>query len=191
MNKTQLLQHLKTQGSSKNILNAFSKVKRESFIPKDLESRAYEDRALPIGNGQTISQPYTIATMLNLLDLKKSQNVLELGSGCGYVLALISEIVGEKGKVYGIEIVKKLAEKSKNNVKDYRNIKVYNRDGRKGFIREKDATFVKVQKESRPSVLRGKSTRETRGSLVFDRIIISAACKEIPKKILSQLKDKV
>jgi len=162
MNKTQLLQHLKRQDFSKSILDAFSKVKRENFIPKDLESRAYEDRALPIGKGQTISQPYTIATMLNLLDLKKCQKVLEVGSGCGYVLALMSKIIGNKGKVFGVEIVKELAEKSKTNIKAYKNVKVYNKDGRKGL------------EEAAP----------------FDRIIISAACREIPKKILSQLKDK-
>lgn len=162
MNKTQLLQHLKRQDFSKSILDAFSKVKRENFIPKDLESRAYEDRALPIGKDQTISQPYTIATMLNLLDLKKCQKVLEIGSGCGYVLALMSKIIGNKGKVFGVEIVKELAEKSKTNIKAYKNVKVYNKDGRKGL------------EEAAP----------------FDRIIISAACREIPKKILSQLKDK-
>lgn len=162
MNKVQLLQHLKRQDFPKKILDAFSKVKRENFVPEDLESRAYEDRALPIGKGQTISQPYTIATMLNLLDLKKDQKVLEIGSGCGYVLALISKIIGNKGKVFGVEIVKELAEKSKENLKGYKNVGVYRRDGRKGL------------EEKSP----------------FDRIIISAACGEIPKKILNQLKDK-
>ena len=162
MNKTQLLQHLKKQDFPKKILDAFSKVKRENFVPKDLKIRAYEDRALPIGKGQTISQPYTIATMLNLLDLKKAQKVLEIGSGCGYVLALMSEIVGEKGKVFGVEIVKSLVEKSKLNLKAYKNVKVYNKDGRKGL------------EEQAP----------------FDKIIISAACEKISKTILSQLKNK-
>lgn len=162
MNKTQLLEHLKNQGFSKKILNAFAKVKRENFVPKDLEERAYEDRPLPIGGGQTISQPYTIATMLKLLNLKSGQKILELGSGCGYVLALISEIVGDKGKVYGVEIVKELAEKSKQNIKKYKNIKIYNRDGRKGL----------------------------KATAPFDRILISAACEKIPKQILNQLKDK-
>jgi len=162
MNKIQLLQYLKRQDFPKKILDAFSKVKRENFIPEELKNRAYEDRALPMGKAQTISQPYTIATMLNLLDLKKNQKVLEIGSGCGYVLALISKIIGDKGKVYGVEIVKSLAEKSKGNLKGYKNIKVYKRDGRQGL------------KEAAP----------------FDRIIISAACREIPKTILSQLKDK-
>ena len=98
MNKTQLLKSLKQEGFSKDILNAFSRVKRESFISDNMKHLAYENNALPIGEGQTISQPYTIATMLALLSLKKSQKVLEIGSGCGYVLALISDIVGSKGK---------------------------------------------------------------------------------------------
>ena len=159
MNKTQLLQSLKQKGFSKEILNAFSKVKRENFIPREIKSQAYEDTALPIGEGQTISQPYTIAMMLSLLELKPQQKVLEVGSGCGYVLALISEIT--KSKVFGIEIIKELAEKSKQNLKDYKNIKVYNRNGAEGLEQE----------------------------ALFDRILISAACKEIPKQLLSQLKE--
>lgn len=161
MNKFQLLQSLKQQGFSSQIINAFSKIPRENFIPPNLKPQAYEDTALPIGKSQTISQPYTIAMMFSLLELKKNQKVLEVGSGCGYVLALLSEIVGNKGKVFGIEIVKELAEKSKENLKDYRNIKVYNKNGSDGL------------KEKAP----------------FDRILISAACKKIPKKLLSQLKD--
>ncbi len=162
MNKPQLLEHLKNQGFSKEIVNAFSKVKRENFVPEDLKNRAYEDNALRIGEGQTISQPYTIATMLSLLDLKKAQKVLELGSGCGYVLALMSELIGKTGRVYGVEIIKSLAEKSKKNTKDYKNIKIYNRNGREGF------------EEAAP----------------FDRILISAASEKIPDKIFYQLKDK-
>jgi protein-L-isoaspartate(D-aspartate) O-methyltransferase len=161
MNKKELLQSLKQKGFSKEILDAFSKVKREDFVPENLKPCAHEDTALSIGKGQTISQPYTIAMMLSLLELKKSQKVLEAGSGCGYVLALISKIVGENGKVFGIEIIKELVEKSKKNLKDYKGIKVYNRDGALGL------------KEESP----------------FDRILISAACKEIPKKLLSQLKN--
>ncbi len=161
MNKQQLLQSLKQKGFSRQILNAFSKVKRENFIPEKIKSHAYEDTALPIGKGQTISQPYTIGMMLSLLGLKKDQKILEIGSGCGYVLALISKIVERQGKIFGIEIVKELAEKSKETLKEYNNIKIYNRDGSKGL------------EEKAP----------------FDRIIISAACKEIPKKLTSQLKN--
>lgn len=162
MNKTQLIELLKRQGFSKKVLNAFAKVKRENFISKELKTRAYADIPLPIGHGATISQPYTIAMMLDLLDLKKSQKVLELGSGCGYVLALISKIIGAKGKVYGVEIIPKLVERSKQNTKEYRNIQIVSGDGRKGL--EKAAPF--------------------------DRILISAACEKIPKEVLSQLKDK-
>ncbi len=161
MKKSQLIEYLKEEGFSKKILEAFSKVKREKFVPKDLWDKAYEDRALPLGKGATISQPYTIATMLDMLNLKSSQKVLEIGSGCGYVLALMSEITGEKGEIYGIEIIKELTEKSKQNTKNYKNIKIYNRDGKKGF------------EEKAP----------------FDRILISAASEEISKEILNQLKN--
>jgi protein-L-isoaspartate(D-aspartate) O-methyltransferase len=162
MNKQQLLESLKSQGFSKKILDAFSKVKREEFIPHELEDNAYEDTPLPIGQGQTISQPYTIAMMLSELGLKKGQKVLEAGSGSGYVLALISEIVGEKGKVFGLELVSGLATRSKENLRDYKNIEVFNRNGFNGLP------------EKAP----------------FDRIIVSAACRVIPEKLLHQLKDR-
>ena len=133
MNQKQiLLKSLKQKGFSDVILESFSKVKRENFISKDLREQAYEDTALSIGNNQTISQPYTIAMMLSLLELKENQKVLEIGSGCGYVLALLSEIVGKKGKVFGIDIVENLFEKSKENLKKYGNVKIYNRNGRFG-----------------------------------------------------------
>jgi len=159
MNKTQLLQSLKQQGFSRKIIDAFKKVKREDFVPEEIKHRAYEDRAQPIGKDQTISQPYTIAMMLYLLEIKQGQKVLEVGSGCGYVLALINTIT--KSKVYGIEIIKALAEKSKQNLKDYPNIKVYNKNGNKGL------------KEHSP----------------FERILISAACEKIPETLLNQLAD--
>ena len=161
MDKVQLLKSLKQEGFSKSIIDAFSKVKRENFITENMKSKAYEDTALPIGEGQTISQPYTTATMLSLLSLKKSQRVLEIGSGCGYVLALMSEMVGKKGKVFGMEIVGGLAEKSKENLEDYKNVKVFHKSGFEGFP------------EKAP----------------FDRIILSAACRSIPEKLMSQLKE--
>jgi len=163
MNKQELLKRLKAFGFSKQILDAFSKVKREDFVPEKLKKEVYEDTPLPIGQGQTISQPYTIAVMLSEIELKKEQKVLEIGSGSGYVLALISEIVGEKGKVFGVEIVSELVKKSKEalDLGDYKNVEIYNRNGSGGLP------------EKAP----------------FDRILISAACREIPKKLLNQLKD--
>ncbi|MCK5043971.1 methyltransferase domain-containing protein [Candidatus Pacearchaeota archaeon] len=187
MNRGQLLGSLRFKGFSKEILCAFAKVRRENFVPAKQRDYAYDDMALSIGEYQTISQPYTIALMLSLLKLKQGQKVLEIGSGSGYVLALISEIT--HSKIFGIERIKKLAEKSKRNLKNYPNIKVHCGDGSKGFP-ENYATFVGGKEKSRPSALRGESARETRGSLAFDRILISAACEKLPKELVSQLKDK-
>lgn len=159
--KKDLLESLKEQGFSKKILKAFSEVKRENFIPVRLKDHAYEDRALPIGRGQTISQPYTIAKMLSLLNLKKSQKVLEAGSGSGYVLALLSKIVGSKGKVFGLELVSELVMKSKESLRGYDNIKVFNRNASSGLP------------DKAP----------------FDRILMSAAAKKVPQALLNQLKE--
>ena len=162
MEKKELLDSLKEKNFPQKILDAFSKVKRENFIPRNVKTMAYEDTALPIGHGQTVSQPHTIAIMLSLLDLKKGQKVLEIGSGCGYVLALLSEIVEKEGRVFGIEVVKELAKKSKENLADYyENVKIYNKNGAEG-LEEK---------------------------ALFDRILISAAIRDIPEKVMGQLKN--
>src|SRR5690554_2474940 len=102
MRKDELIKILKEKEIPDKILDAISRVPREAFVEEEVRDKAYEDTALPIGHGQTISQPSTIALMLPNLNLKNGQKVLEIGSGCGYVLALISEIVGAKGKVFGI-----------------------------------------------------------------------------------------
>lgn len=161
MSKIQLLESLKKAKIPEKIIEAFSKVKREDFLPDEIKSMAYTDNALPIGYNQTISQPYTIGIMLSLMNLKKNQKVLEIGSGSGYVLALISEIVGENGRVYGVEVIRNLADKSVKTLKSYRNVSIRNINGKDGLP------------ESAP----------------FDKILISAALQEIPKTILSQLVD--
>jgi protein-L-isoaspartate(D-aspartate) O-methyltransferase len=160
MDKIGLIKSLKSKGFHERIINAFEKVKRENFIPENFKKLSYEDIAIPTSNEQTISQPSTIALALSLLKIKENNKVLEIGSGCGYVLALISEIVGEKGKVVGVEIIPRLAEKSKEDLKDYSNITVYNRNG-------------KIKSEEAP----------------FNRILISAAIEEVPKEILEQLEE--
>ncbi len=161
MKKEVLIESLKIKGFSPEIISAFEKVQREEFMPTELEKDAYKDTAMPIGSGQTISQPYTIAIMLTELDLKPGQQVLEAGSGSGYVVALISEIVGEKGKVFGVEIISELATKSKGNLIEYKNTEIFNRDGNKGLPEEAP----------------------------FDRILMSAGCREIPATLLNQLKE--
>jgi len=161
MNKKELIESLRSRGFEDKIIDAFSNVKREKFIPRKLKSFAYNDEALPIGEGQTISQPYTIATMLSMLDADRGDKILEIGSGSGYVVALLSEIAGykgkEKGQVFGIERIRELAVKSKKAVKDY-HAKVYNKNGFYGISGKK-----------------------------FDRILISAGCNEIPKPLIAQL----
>lgn len=160
MNKKQLIEGLKAEGFGDDIINAFSKVKREDFIPIEFRESAYEDIPLPIGLGQTISQPYTIAFMLNLLELHDNLKILEIGSGSGYVLALINEI-SKNSKIFGVEIVKEISEKSKKVLKNYKNIKVVHGNGINGL------------KQKAP----------------LDRILISASADEIPEHLYSQLKD--
>ena len=137
MKKEELILSLKKRGFSKKIIDAFKEVPRENFVLEKLKPRAYEDTALPIGQSQAISQPYTIATMLSLLRAKKGQKVLEIGSGCGYVLALLSNVVGKSGEVFGVEIIKELAERSAKNLKKYDNVGVFNQNGANGLEEEK------------------------------------------------------
>ncbi len=160
MGKTELIESLKSQGFPKQIIEAFKKVKREKFISENIKSLAYEDIALPLEKGATISQPYTIAFMLALLELKENQKILEIGSGSGYVLALISKII-KKGKIYGIEIIENLAKRSKEILKKDKKITIINISGSNGLP------------EKSP----------------FDRMLISAASNEIPSHLYSQLKD--
>jgi protein-L-isoaspartate(D-aspartate) O-methyltransferase len=160
MKKDELIQLLREKHFSPKILEAFSEVPREDFTPYQFRGKSYEDTALPIGHGQTISQPYTIALMLSNLDIKPGQKVLEVGSGSGYVLALISYLVGKKGRVFGVEVIKELFLKSREKLNDYRNVRVYHKNGSHGLDEE----------------------------MLFDRIIISAACRNIPEKLMAQLK---
>src|SRR3989344_98937 len=163
--RKQLVEFLKSSGAvkSKAVEKAFSKVRREAFVPDAYAEYAYADDALPTNLGQTISQPSTIAIMLELLDVKEGMKVLEVGSGSGYVLALLSEIVGKEGKVVGIEFLHELAEKSREILakENAGNAKVYEGDGGKGVESEKP----------------------------FDRILVSAACPFIPKPLFDQLKE--
>src|SRR3989338_9224515 len=113
-----LLKQLKKDGFSEEIINAFKAVKRENFIPEEYKSVAYKDVALPLAKSSTISQPSTIAFMLQLAELKQGQKILEIGSCSGYLLALISEIV-KTGKIYGMEISEILTKKSSELLKKY------------------------------------------------------------------------
>ncbi|MCH7850223.1 MAG: protein-L-isoaspartate O-methyltransferase [Nanoarchaeota archaeon] len=158
-NKERLLEKLKDQGFSKGIVSVFRKVDRKLFVGESYLDESYLDIALPIGNSQTISQPYTIAFMFSLLKLEKGLKVLEVGSGSGYVLALLSKFCSS-GQVFGIELIEDLAKKSILRLRNYKNVKVIIGDGKKGLIKE----------------------------ALFDRILVSAAGKKVPGELLKQLK---
>lgn len=142
----------------KKVLNAFSKVPREEFVPPEYRHLAYEDYPLPIGEGQTISQPYMVAIMLQEMHLKGDEKVLEVGAGSGYVVALLAEICRE---VWGIERIESLAEKARERLQrlGYSNAHIVVGDGSKGLP------------EQAP----------------FDAILVSAAAKRVPPALLEQL----
>src|SRR3989344_350170 len=163
LNKRKLMiQVIKNYGvKDENILNAMLKIPRHLFVPKQFEDQAYEDYPLQIGNNQTISQPYTVAFMLQNLELKKNDKVLEIGTGSGWNAALISHLVGNKGRVYSIEVVKNLAEEAKKRLKKYRNTKIISGSGANGL------------KEHAP----------------YDKIILTAAPEKLSEEIKKQLKE--
>jgi len=133
MDKKRLIEKLREKGIREEILKAIEKIDREDFVLERNLDEAYEDHPLSIGYGQTISQPYTVAFMLQELELKKGDKVLEIGTGSGWNAVLISDIIGEKGKIYTVEIVDELAEKAKEKLKNYKNIIVLNRDASYGL----------------------------------------------------------
>lgn len=141
------------------VLDAMRKVERHLFVTAALQALAYADGPLPIGRGQTISQPYIVAYMTEALRLKPGDHVLEIGTGSGYQAAILAELAKE---VYTIELVQALAETAKEKLASlgYRNIEVRCADGYKGWP------------EKAP----------------FDAIIITAAPPEIPIELVSQLK---
>lgn len=142
------------------VLSALLRVERHRFVPKEYLKAAYADRPLPIGAGQTISQPYIVALMTELLELKGDERVLEIGTGSGYQAAILAELAKE---VYTIEIVASLASTAKNRLFElgYRNVTVKSGDGYLGWP------------EAAP----------------FDAILVTAAPDHIPKPLLEQLKE--
>jgi len=153
--------YIQGQGiSDARVLAAMRKVPRHAFVPKNLQDAAYADRPLPIGEGQTISQPYVVALMTEILDIKADHRVLEIGTGSGYQAAILAEIAKE---VYSIEIKHKLYNKSNNilNTIGYKNLKTRQGDGYFGW------------KEAAP----------------FDAIMITAAVDHIPPPLIEQLRD--
>lgn len=141
------------------VLKALRATPRHLFVPEDVRRHAYEDRPLPIGFGQTISQPYIVGSMSDLLEVRPEDKVLEIGTGSGYQAAILSQIARE---VYSIEIVPELAARSARTLKElgYRNVTVRHGDGYLGWP------------EQAP----------------FDRIILTAAPPEMVAALVEQLR---
>ncbi len=146
--------------TNKRVLDVMRTVPRHRFVPNSLAHAAYFDRPLPIGHNQTISQPYIVALMTELLELKGNEKVLEIGTGSGYQAAILSLLCKE---VYTIELLEPLAHSASMILKQlgYKNIEVKHGDGYLGW------------EEHAP----------------FDAIIVTASPKEIPPKLIEQLKE--
>src|SRR4051812_37024928 len=154
-------QQLKPRGiKDERVLAAMAKVPREEFIPANVRTAAYEDGPLPIGYDQTISQPYVVAFMTEQLRPKRSDRVLEIGSGSGYQAAILAELVAD---VYTIEIVEPLAKSAEATVQrlGYKNVHVRIGDGYKGWPEEAP----------------------------FDAFIVTCAPEKVPQPLVDQLKD--
>jgi protein-L-isoaspartate(D-aspartate) O-methyltransferase len=147
---------------SKNVEEALRKYRREFFVPDEVKHMAYRDFPISIGFNQTISQPSTVVAMTEALEVKPGEKILEVGTGSGWQAAVLSYLVGEKGHVYTIEILEDLAEFARGNLNKVgiKNVEVFVGDGSLGM------------KKNAP----------------FDKIIVTAACPDIPKPLLDQLK---
>jgi len=144
---------------SERVMAAMARVPRHEFVPEWERGAAYVNRPLGIGHEQTISQPYIVAVMTDLLDLEPYDRVLEIGTGCGYQAAVLSEVAG---RVYSVEVVSELAEDARNRLQalGYANVEVMNGDGYQGWP------------EKAP----------------FDAIMVTAAPTAIPEALVDQLK---
>jgi protein-L-isoaspartate(D-aspartate) O-methyltransferase len=144
---------------NQRVMEVIAKVPRHEFVPDDKNAYAYDNRPLPIGYGQTISQPYIVALMTDLLDIKPSDTVLEIGTGSGYQAAILANLVD---KMYTIEIIEELGKAAKERLAKlgYSNLEVKIGDGYHGW------------EEHAP----------------FDGIIVTAAASHIPPPLIQQLK---
>lgn len=160
--KVMVDKQIKARGiKDKKVIDAMLNVERDIFISDREKDYSYEDGPLPIGYGQTISQPYIVAYMTEMLKLKGNERVLEIGTGSGYQTAILAEIVGH---VFTVEIIEELGKKAENtliNIMNYSNISFKIENGRQGWL------------EFSP----------------FDRIIITACPYEFPENLFDQLKE--
>lgn len=154
-----LIKILREKGiTSESVLDAFRRVPRHLFVDKMLYAQAYDDNALPIGNGQTISQPYVVALMTQILRIEKDQKILEVGTGSGFQTAILAQF---SRRVYTIERNRDLASAALKRLRDmgYENIVFKTGDGTRGWVQHAP----------------------------FDRIIVTAGAPAIPQELVDQL----
>jgi len=165
----ELVKELRSYGvlKSSHVIEAFLRIDRKDFMPPDMRGLAYADTALPIGWGQTISQPFVVAFMIERLEPRQGDKILDVGAGSGWTTALLAHIAGEKGKVIALEVIEGLAEFGKGNVAKYHFIE-------KGFVEFLCQDGSKGYSKEAP----------------FDGILVSASLpeKEIPRAWREQLK---
>ncbi|MEK7069194.1 MAG: protein-L-isoaspartate(D-aspartate) O-methyltransferase [Patescibacteria group bacterium] len=181
MGPKELIEKLKNRGIQEEILKVIEKVDRKDFVLEENLNEVYENHPLSIGYGQTISQPYTVAFMLQELELEKGDKVLEVGTGSGWNAALISCIIGESGGIYSVEIVKELAQKAKEKLKNYKNIVVLNTDASHGLAEY--APYNKIILTAAPKIL-AKEFKEQ----LADGGILLAPVGELTQKLIKLTK---
>lgn len=166
MTKQKLLQSLIQDGylKTQNIIKAFERIDRKNFVRESEKEYAYLNSALPIGRGQTISQPLVVAFMLELLEPKKGEKILEIGSGSGWQTALLADIIGNKGKITAIERIPKLVEEAKKHLARYPRLK------------------------TRFEMLEGDASKGHQPNAPYDKIIAAASADKLPKEWKDQLK---
>jgi protein-L-isoaspartate(D-aspartate) O-methyltransferase len=159
--RDRLIERLRQQGiDNEKVLEVIRNTPRHLFVDEAISHRAYEDTALPIGFGQTISQPYIVARMTSmLLETGNPSSVLEIGTGCGYQTAVLAQLLPQ---VYSVERIGGLHQQAKQRLKslEFYNVELRHTDGNGGW----------------PNI-----------NYHFDRIIMTAACKDVPLKLLDQL----
>lgn len=164
MNKKDLISNLIGNGVLKtpSIIEAFKKVDRADFVLAEFKDNPYGDYPLFIGFGQTISQPTTVAFMLELLQPQKGERVLDVGAGSGWTTALLAEIIGSHSMVWGVESVPELVEFGQNNLAKY--------------------SFTQAE------IIRASDKLGLSEKAPFDKILVSAAAQELPSELIDQLK---
>lgn len=159
----ELVEELVREGwvKTERVKKAFLKVDRGRFVPAESQGQAYVNHALPIGFGQTISQPLVVALTTEALDVGEGHKVLDVGCGSGYQTALLAELAGSKGRVYAVDRVPELVEGAKTRLAGKRNVEWVVGDGSLGLP----------------------------GKAPFDRVVVTAACPSAPPALLEQLRE--